>query len=367
MTVRFGKNSENNTNLKKGEYLNTTRVHNLIIVDASGSMTSIYQQALSGMNETIGTIRIAVEKHPEIQQYVSLLFFSTGGEELRYVSMNQPVSLLGMVTSKDYVVCGSTALYDAIGISVTKLMPHVVKGDSVLVTIITDGYENDSIEWDRARLTELIGKLKREDWVFTYIGANQDVVVEAGKVGIKNTMSFAATQEGTELMFRKEREARLRWNGCVNRGEKMAEGRFFDEEESLPVTDNDRVTPAFVDSLQRDEVFVFGSNIRGVHSGNSSLRAVRHFGARMGVAEGMQGRSYAIPTVGLCYEDVGEAVGRFIRFASKHPEMRFLVTRIGCGTAGYTDREMAVLFVGAKHLRNVTLPGRWWNVINNLV
>lgn len=337
--------------------MRNTRVHNLIIVDASGSMSRIYNQALSGINETLNTIRIARKNNKEIEQYVSLLSFADGGEELQYICKHKPIEDIKKVLPNDYTLRGMTALYDAVGISVTRLTHHVKEGDRVLVTIITDGYENDSREWSKDQLTELIDGLRKEDWVFTFIGADQDVEEEAAKMGIENTLRFEATIEGTEQMFERERSARLRWNTRISRDEEVLEGCYFNE------VDMERVTPRRVDTIDRNEVFVFGSNIYGNHNGNCALLALRRFGAMMGKAEGMQGQSYAIPTVGLAYAEMEYAIERFIRFASNHPEKKFLVTRIGCGSAGYTDGEMARLFMDAKTLENVALPQEWWNII----
>lgn len=335
------------------------KVHNLIIVDASGSMSSIYEQALSGINETLNTIMLTAAKHSDIDQYVSLLSFASGGERLQYVFKNQHISKARVVTSNDYRLRGATALYDAIGISVSRLAPYVKSGDRVLVTIITDGYENDSREWSGRQLLELIGNLKKQDWLFTYIGANQDVEVEASKVGITATMHFEATHEGTDTMFSLEREARMRWNECVSRNEVFVESRYFDEGNPSNLSP-EKITPDKVYHLNPNEVFVFGSNVKGVHSGNAALVAVRKFGASLGVAEGLQGRSYAIPTVGLSFEDMKKGIDRFFEYAKKHPHLKFWVTRIGCGTAGYSDSVMAPLFLQAKSLPNVALPKEWW-------
>ena len=90
-----------------------TNVHNLIIVDASGSMSDIYEQALAGMNETIKTIVKVQHDDPNIGQYVTLLSFANGGERLQYVYRHKPISEVNEVTRKDYVLRGCTALYDA--------------------------------------------------------------------------------------------------------------------------------------------------------------------------------------------------------------------------------------------------------------
>lgn len=123
-----------------------------------------------------------------------------------------------------------------------------------------------------------------------------------------------------------------------------------------------RVTPEYITELQPNEVFVFGSNVRGMHYGGAAAFAVGRFGAIMGQGEGLQGQSYAIPTMeGM--ENMRAAVDRFIDFAKEHPELTFLVTPIGCGIAGYTPAEIAPLFAAAKNLDNVHLPNSFWNCL----
>ena len=124
-----------------------------------------------------------------------------------------------------------------------------------------------------------------------------------------------------------------------------------------------RVTPEYISELRPNEVFVFGSNVRGMHYGGAAAFAVRRFGAVMGQGEGLQGRSYAIPTMeGM--KNMRAAVDRFIAFAKEHTELIFLVTPIGCGIAGYTPAEIAPLFAAAKTLDNVHLPNSFWNCLS---
>lgn len=119
-------------------------------------------------------------------------------------------------------------------------------------------------------------------------------------------------------------------------------------------------TPDYVDNLLSKQIFVFGSNTLGYHTGGASKTARKKFGAVWGQAEGMQGQSYAIPVdygKGVRNdEEVRAAVNRFIAFAKEHTDLFFLVTRVGCGTAGYHDEEIAQFFKGALELRNVSLP-----------
>lgn len=117
-----------------------------------------------------------------------------------------------------------------------------------------------------------------------------------------------------------------------------------------------RFTPERIRDLKPSEVFVFGSNIHGHHGGGAAAAAVRFFGAIWGQGVGMQGQSYAIPTMQGGVETIKPYVDEFIEFAKAHPEHIFLVTRIGCGIAGFKDSEIAPLFGEALHVDNIVLP-----------
>ena len=115
-------------------------------------------------------------------------------------------------------------------------------------------------------------------------------------------------------------------------------------------------TPEHITVLAADEIFVFGSNLGGNHGGGAALVAWKKFGAIYGQGVGLQGQSYGIPTMQGGVETIAPFVDEFIEFAKAHPEYVFYVTRIGCGIAGFTDREIAPLFKKALHLKNVCLP-----------
>lgn len=127
------------------------------------------------------------------------------------------------------------------------------------------------------------------------------------------------------------------------------------------------VTPDYIDRLLPDQIFVFGSNILGYHTGGASRTARKKFGARWGQPEGLQGQSYAIPTDygdGVRKDDeVKAAVERFISFAKENEKLFFLVTRVGCGTGGYKDDEIAEFFKEALELKNVSLPKTFVNAL----
>ena len=185
------------------------RVFNLIILDESGSMTTIEKQAVDGVNETVQTIRAAQKKHPEQQHYLTLVSFNS--DSIKTIYDNVEAENAKELTADQYIPSCCTPLYDAMGISLTKLRKDVADNDVVLVTIITDGYENASKEYNHAAIKALVEELKAKDWVFTYIGANQDVEKVAATISVTNTLSFDASAGGTQAMFTKELKSRSRF------------------------------------------------------------------------------------------------------------------------------------------------------------
>lgn len=121
-----------------------------------------------------------------------------------------------------------------------------------------------------------------------------------------------------------------------------------------------RTIPSHISKLAKNEIFVFGSNLEGAHGGGAAWTAYKEFGAIMGQGVGLQGQSYGIPTMHGGPKEILPYVEQFIEFAKQHPEMTFLVTRIGCGIAGFTTQEIAPLFVDALETENIHLPKDFW-------
>lgn len=119
---------------------------------------------------------------------------------------------------------------------------------------------------------------------------------------------------------------------------------------------NRRYTPDRISELKENEIFVFGSNLEGSHGGGAARLAYNRFGAVWGLGTGIQGRSYAIPTMQGGVETIRPYVDAFIQFAKQNTTLTFLVTRIGCGIAGFRDEEIAPLFEEALDLENIILP-----------
>lgn len=125
-----------------------------------------------------------------------------------------------------------------------------------------------------------------------------------------------------------------------------------------------RYTPENITELKPGEIFVFGSNLSGMHGGGAALVAYRKFGAVWGQGVGLQGKSYGIPTMQSGVETIIPYVNDFIDFARQHPELVFLVTRIGCGIAGFSDEEIAPLFNSAAGMPNVILPRTFAEILS---
>ena len=122
------------------------------------------------------------------------------------------------------------------------------------------------------------------------------------------------------------------------------------------VMEKKRTTPERITELEPNEIFVFGSNLQGMHGGGAAYIAYRKFGAIMGQGVGLQGQSYGMQG-GV--DTIRPYVDEFIAFAKAHQELTFLVTRIGCGIAGFTDEEISPLFKEARDVENIVLPEGW--------
>lgn len=125
-----------------------------------------------------------------------------------------------------------------------------------------------------------------------------------------------------------------------------------------------KFTPEMIESLGENEIFVFGSNLQGMHQGGAARVARLKFGAVWGVGVGLQGQSYAIPTMQGGVDTIKPYVDQFIRMAALLPQLTFYVTRIGCGIAGFRDADIAPLFRNALELRNVVLPRSFADILN---
>ena len=209
-----------------------TNIYNLIILDESGSMYSIYEQALGGANETIQSIRAAQASADDQKQFLSFVTFDSGDREwVRTIIDTTPIEKVRDLTRHDYRPNGCTPLYDAMGKSLLALEKKVTEDDQVLVTIITDGMENSSREFSGASVCEIVKWLRDKGWTFVYIGANQDAVEVAKSMNIDNAMNFQATHEDTMRMWKDYRDSTSGYYEKVRhskmRGERVFEDKAF--------------------------------------------------------------------------------------------------------------------------------------------
>lgn len=136
--------------------------------------------------------------------------------------------------------------------------------------------------------------------------------------------------------------------------------RDLEQQES---SDMNRITSDKITTLKPNEIFVFGSNLKGQHGGGAAYYAYVKFGAEWGNGIGMQGQSYAIPTMHGGPNAIKPYVDQFIKFAKNNPQYKFLVTPIGCGIAGFEPEEIAPLFADAVDVENISLPESFWEVL----
>lgn len=205
-------------------------IYNVIILDESGSMTAIYDQALGGINEVLSGIRKNQEEFPDQQHYVSIVTFEGNGiAGIKTRRDRLPIGKVGDFTQKDYRPGGCTPLYDAMGKTLNELEGQISADDRVMATIITDGYENASEEYSGKAVKALVSRLREKGWTFAYIGANQDAVEVARDLNIDNALNFDATAEGVckmSVRFRKAGRKFAAMSACLE--EPMAMKDLFE-------------------------------------------------------------------------------------------------------------------------------------------
>jgi len=208
-----------------------TKVYNLIILDESGSMASMQQPTMSTFNELIQSIAGETTKIDSQEQWIN--FFSFNGLGIKEQLTLQKVSSLLLLKEENYRPDSMTPLFDAIGHAANKLILALAKEKDyvVLVTILTDGEENDSNEYSGAQISTMINSLKKKNWVFTYIGTNQDVAKEAAKINITNHLYFAAPEMASKAVLSKELNARARFYKKLEENPDSAvQDNYFDAE-----------------------------------------------------------------------------------------------------------------------------------------
>ena len=205
-------------------------------------------------------------------------------------------------------------------------------------------------------VSQKYNKLK-ERVIIPYFKKNFDMDLDMPEVMDERGMVYGEVAEAPARR-REPMSAPLPMSASMS---EMAASAAYEELDFIKedIMEQKRTTPEFITELQPNEIFVFGSNLKGMHGGGAAYIAYRKFGAIMGQGVGLQGQSYGIPTMQGGVETIRPYVDEFIAFAKEHPELTFLVTRIGCGIAGFTDEEIAPLFEQAHDVENIVLPEGW--------
>ena len=192
-------------------------IYNVIILDESGSMSSIYRPTIQSMNEVISGIRKNQKEFPDQRHYVTIVTFEGNGPEgIKTRRDRVPIQTVEDFTDMDYCPGGCTPLYDAMGITFNHLESVILPEDKVMATVITDGYENSSREYSGNTIKALVSRLRAKGWVLAYIGANQDAVEVARELNIKNALNFEATPDGMSETAVRFKSAARKMAAAVN-------------------------------------------------------------------------------------------------------------------------------------------------------
>lgn len=173
-----------------------------IVLDRSGSMTDIAHQTICGFNAFL-------EEQKSVKGTAKITLVQFDHE---YQPVYEAVEILKApkLNHETYVPRGMTALLDAIGKTIKKtrkkieMLPENERPKKVIFVVITDGYENHSRHFSRREIFEIINKMEtKHGWDFIFLGANQDAIAEAGRLGVKpqKAMNFAFDVSGTQAMF----------------------------------------------------------------------------------------------------------------------------------------------------------------------
>lgn len=196
-----------------------TKIFNLIILDESGSMESIKNTIISGFNEVVQSVKLVAEEFPEQEHFISLVSFDS--TKIKTIHDIEPVEKLEKLDDSKYKPGAMTPLYDAMGTSILQLkrVTETHPDCKVLVTILTDGEENASKEFNGQSIKALVDELQAKNWTFSYIGANHDVEKFAISISIKNYMKFETNEQDMQRMFSEEKNARMNYSKKIRDNE----------------------------------------------------------------------------------------------------------------------------------------------------
>ncbi|MFY7958280.1 MAG: VWA domain-containing protein [Flavobacteriia bacterium] len=197
------------------------QVHNLIILDESGSMNSIKKTIINGFNDLINSLKSIEKEFIEQEHFISLISFNS--KKNNVIHFTEPAGKIITINKNNYNPESSTPLFDAMGFSILKLKHYLSDKNnySVLVTILTDGEENASKEFSLIAIKRLIEELKSENWTFTYIGTEHDVDTTSLDLNINNSICFEKNDIGIKKMFEIETTSRIKYSLSIRNGKKI--------------------------------------------------------------------------------------------------------------------------------------------------
>jgi len=209
----------------------THQMHNLIILDESGSMDSIKSSIIKGFNKLVKSIKDIEKEIKDQEHFITLVSFNGSG--IKLLHFIDSVKSLNSINHKKYNPDDNTPLYDAIGYSVNKLKMYLEgKSDfNVIVSVFTDGEENASTEFNTIVIKKIIEDLIGSDkWIFTYLGTGHDVLQSANEISIHNFLEFDRSDKGIKNMFNKDRKARMKHCLRISMNDNTTPNGYFDED-----------------------------------------------------------------------------------------------------------------------------------------
>ncbi|MBX7042220.1 MAG: VWA domain-containing protein [Ignavibacteria bacterium] len=203
------------------------KVHHLIILDESGSMNSIREPIIGTFNEIVLSTKECAKDFPEQEHFVTFVTFNSGGIK-SYLNL-APLEKFEIITGRNYRPSAATPLFDAVGRSINGLRYELrsEKDYKVLVSILTDGFENASREFSGRDIVNLQDELRKSgNWTITYSGADHDVEAAASSMDIRNFSRFEKSAAGLNEYRRRERTAKLNWLRKIRENEDTNDGYY---------------------------------------------------------------------------------------------------------------------------------------------
>lgn len=203
------------------------KIYNVIILDESGSMEAIKRYTINGFNEVLETIQQAENDHSDQQHFVTFISFNTNG--IKTHLFNEPAKKLKPLGGNNFRPSAATPLFDAMGTGLSRQRDAIAgeKNTEVLVSILTDGMENASVEYNHMAIKNLMEELKKLGWTITYMGANHDVEKFSISIGIDHHTQYMANEADMNRNFMQERSSRKAYYDKAGMPDK---GAYFQED-----------------------------------------------------------------------------------------------------------------------------------------